>query len=154
MFVANGFLCSLFIYCWMSAACRAADTLWVEPEDEVEIARVVTTWMITLEKHGCNFMVQAGAEGVLQAMLLSFGSLHFHNQHLELNMDPRDLHRDFFFRRLNYGNDTHLNISIELDDDNKASVYVLLDRSDRPYYACDAGCLDAPVLLGCVMLHG
>ncbi|XP_076471701.1 uncharacterized protein KIAA2013 homolog isoform X2 [Babylonia areolata] len=124
-----------------------AETLWIEPEDEDEIARVVTTWMITLEKHGCEFMVQAGAEGVLQAMILSLGALHFHNQHLELNMDPRNLHRDFVFRRLNYGNNTHVNISVTVGDDNKASIYVSLDRNDRPYYACDAGCLDMPVQL-------
>lgn len=103
--------------------------------------------MITLEKHGCEFMVQSGAEGVLQAMILSLGALHFHNQHLEFNMDPRNLHRDFFFRRINYGNNTHLNISVVVGEDNKASIFVSLDRNDRPYYACDAGCLDTPVML-------
>ncbi|KAK7098672.1 hypothetical protein V1264_002919 [Littorina saxatilis] len=133
--------------CYQGHYTLDADTLWVEPEDEDEIARVVTTWMITLEKHGCEFMVQAGAEGVLQAIILSLGALHFHNQHLELNMDPRNLHRDFFFRRINYGNNTHVNISVEVGTDNKASMFVSLDRNDKPYYACDAGCLDAPAEL-------
>lgn len=35
--------------------------------------------------------------------------------------------------------------------DNKAVLWVALDRerhSVRPYFACDAGCLDAPVELG------
>jgi hypothetical protein len=29
-------------------------------------------------------------------------------------------------------------------DDNKAVLRVALDRNDRHFYACDAGCLDAP----------
>ncbi len=80
-------------------------------------------------------------------MLLSYGALKFKDQHLEYNVDPKDLHRDFFFRRLNYGNQTHLNVSVVVGEDNKASLFISLDRGDRPYYACDAGCLDPPVKL-------
>lgn len=54
----------------------------------------------------------------------------------------------FIFRRLSYGNATHVNISVVLQEDNKAVIYVALDRSDRNYYACDGGCLDDPVELG------
>ena len=89
----------------------------------------------------------AGADGVLQAMTLSYGALKFSNHHLEFGTHPRDLHRDYFFRRINYGNDTHVNISVQVGDDNKAVLYVSLDRNNRPYYACDAGCLDAPEAL-------
>jgi len=85
-----------------------------------------------------------GADGVLQAMTLSYGALKFSNHHLEFGTHPRDLHRDYFFRRINYGNDTHVNISVQVGDDNKAVLYVSLDRNNRPYYACDAGCLDPP----------
>ncbi|PVD33839.1 hypothetical protein C0Q70_05100 [Pomacea canaliculata] len=81
------------------------------------------------------------------ALILSFGPLHFHNQHLEFNAHPRELHRDYMFRRINYGNNTHVNISVVLGEDNKASLFVSLDRNDKPYYACDAGCLDAPIQL-------
>ncbi|KAJ8298784.1 hypothetical protein KUTeg_022844 [Tegillarca granosa] len=105
---------------------------------------VVTTWMITLEKQGCSVMVGAGAEGVLQAMMLSIGSLRFGNNHLEFAMEPKDLHRDIFFHRINYGNMTHLNISVIVGQDNKANIFVALDRNDKPYYACDAGCIDPP----------
>lgn len=41
-----------------------------------------------------------------------------------------------------------MNISVVVKDDNKAVLYVALDRSDKSYYACDGGCLDDPVLLG------
>jgi len=77
-------------------------------------------------------------------MTLSYGALKFSNHHLEFGTHPRDLHRDYFFRRINYGNDTHVNVSVQVGDDNKAVLYVSLDRNNRPYYACDAGCLDPP----------
>lgn len=89
-----------------------------------------------------------GAEGVMQAMLLSFGSWKFSNQHLEFNTEPKDLHRDFHFRRINYGNGTHVNVTVSVLDDNRAALYVSLDRSDTEYYGCDGGCLDSPVQLG------
>lgn len=38
------------------------------------------------------------------------------------------------------------------EEDYKAVVYVALDRSDRSYYACDAGCLDQLVELRFVAL--
>ncbi|XP_035825941.1 uncharacterized protein KIAA2013 homolog isoform X2 [Aplysia californica] len=124
-----------------------ADTLWIDPEDESQVARVVTTWMITLEKQGCMSMVQAGAEGILQAMILSLGPLQFKDHHLEMASKPSDLHRDLHFRRINYGNNTHVNISVMVGEDNKAILFAALDRNDKPYYACDAGCLDPPVPL-------
>lgn len=51
-------------------------------------------------------------------------------------------------RRLNYGNMTHINVTVKVQEDNKAVIFVAIDRSDRNYYACDGGCLDEPVLLG------
>lgn len=53
-----------------------------------------------------------------------------------------------YSRRVSYGNSTHLNISVAVqEEDYKAVIYTALDRSDRNYYACDAGCLDRPVEL-------
>ena len=37
-----------------------SETLWTEIKDETDIADVTSTWMITLEKKGCNIMVRAG----------------------------------------------------------------------------------------------
>ncbi|XP_059168450.1 uncharacterized protein KIAA2013 homolog isoform X2 [Physella acuta] len=133
--------------CYEGHSTLGADTLWINPEDESQIARVVTTWMITLEKQGCSVIAQSGSEGILQAMILSLGPLHFHNQHLEMTSHPSDLHRDLHFRRINYGNNTHVNISVVVGEDNKATLFVALDRNDKPYYGCDAGCLDPPVPL-------
>ena len=89
----------------------------------------------------------SGADGVMQAMVLSFGALRMTNDHLEMNTHPKDLHRDQMFRRINYGNHTHVNISVEIGEDNKALLYVSLDANDKPYYACDAGCVDTPLRL-------
>ncbi|XP_014783639.1 uncharacterized protein KIAA2013 homolog isoform X2 [Octopus bimaculoides] len=133
--------------CYSGHSTLFSSTLWLDAASEDAIARIVTTWMITLEKQGCSVMVKSGAEGVLQALVLSIGGLHFTNHHLELTLQPKDLHRDFFFRRINYGNNTHLNISVIVGEDNKANLFVSLDRNNRPYYACDAGCIDPPVML-------
>ena len=47
---------------------------------------------------GCHNMLGAGADGVMQAMILSMGALKFSNQHLEFGMEPKDMHRDYVFR--------------------------------------------------------
>ena len=127
---------------------RQAAKLWTPVSTMEEMVKVTSLWLRTLETQGCHKLVRMGAEGVMQAMLLSFGSIKFSNQHLEFNTEPKDLHRDFHYRRINYGNATHLNISVAVLEDNKAALYVALDRSDKEYYACDGGCLDLPVQLG------
>jgi len=99
------------------------------------------------KQHFIFLIIFAGADGVIQAMMLSFGALRFSNDHLEFGTHPSDLHRDYFFRRINYGNDTHVNISVVVNEENKAMLYVSLDRNNRPYYACNAGCVDTPIQL-------
>ena len=41
----------------------------------------------------------------------------------------------------------HLCIAVVVKDDNKAALLVALDRRDKDYYACDAGCVDPPARL-------
>lgn len=133
--------------CFDSNPTLQAGALWKSADTIEESNRICMAWLLTLEKQGCHNLIRAGASGVLQAMILSFGGFSFSNQHLELNIHPKYLHRDYFFRRLNYGNLTHINVSIEVSDDNRAIMYVALDRTDGKYFACDAGCLDEPVPL-------
>ena len=40
-----------------------------------------------------------------------------------------------------------LRIAVVVKDDNKAALLVALDRRDKDYYACDAGCVDPPARL-------
>lgn len=134
--------------CYSSYHTLQADNLWKDLSTLPDVNNLVSRWLLTLEKQGCHNLVKAGALGVVQAMVLSFGGLRFSNQHLELNIHPKNLHRDLDFRRLSYGNSTHVNISVVVQEDNHAVLYVALDRSDKNYYACDGGCLDKPVQLG------
>lgn len=134
--------------CYSSYHTLQAENLWKGLSTLSEINDVVSRWILTLEKQGCHSLVKAGALGVAQAMVLSFGGLRFSKQHLEFNIHPKDLHRDLDFRRLSYGNSSHVNISVVVQEDNHAVLYVALDRSDKNYYACDGGCLDKPVQLG------
>lgn len=48
---------------------------------------------------------------------------------------------------------THINVTVKVQEDNKAVIFVAIDRSDRNYYACDGGCLDEPVLLGYLLFE-
>lgn len=133
--------------CYDSYHTLEAENLWRTMDTVAGMNEVVNSWLLTLEKHGCHNLIKAGASGVVQAMVLSFGSFRFSNRHLELRIHPKYLHRDYTFRRLNYGDMTHVNVSIEVTEDNKAVIHAALDRSDGEYYACDAGCLDEPVQL-------
>ena len=83
-------------------------------------------------------------------MVLSFAGLKFRQHHLELDANPKDLHRDYQVRRVSYGNATHLNVSVVVDSDNRPYIEVTLDRKNQDYFACDAGCLDPPVKLSAV----
>lgn len=134
--------------CFDSYHTLQAENLWKSMHTIEEANAVVQSWMLTLEKQGCHNLIRAGASGLIQSMVLSFGSFRFSNQHLEFNIHPKFLHRDFTFRRLNYGNMSHVNVTVKVREDNKAELEVAIDRSDRTYYACDGGCLDTPVQLG------
>lgn len=134
-------------HCYGGHHTLQASTLWADLTSLSSVTNAVNLWMLTLENQGCSKLIKIGAEGVLQAVVLSLGAFLFKDSHLELNTQPKDLHRELFFRRISYGNATHLNVSVVLGDDNKALLRVWLDRSDRDYYACDGGCLDPPVKL-------
>lgn len=133
--------------CYDSYHTLEAANLWRALDSVAAMNEVVASWLLTLEKHGCEKLLRAGASGVVQAMVLSFGSFRFSDQHLELRIHPKYLHRNYAFRRLNYGDMTHVNVSIAVTEENKAVIFAALDRSDGHYYACDAGCLDEPAQL-------
>ncbi len=97
-----------------------------------------------------NLPIKLGVNGILQAMLLSIGGIRFRNHHLEMNLDPKELHRDMFFRSIHFGKQSYLNISITLGHDNRAVIDVNIDNDHSQAYACDAGCLDSSTKLGFV----
>jgi hypothetical protein len=97
--------------CYGGIPTLQAPTLWRSLASLDDVNSVVKSWILTLEKNGCNKLLKVGADGVAQAMVLSFAGLKFLEEHLELNSHPKDLHRDYHIRRISYGNGTHLNIS-------------------------------------------
>lgn len=77
---------------------RDAPRLWKDTSTIDAVNEIVEAWLITLEKQGCHHLVTGGPAAVQQAIVLSLGSLRFSNQHLEFNIDPQYLHRDYLFR--------------------------------------------------------
>lgn len=133
--------------CYTGHSTLHAPNLWSALNSLSEVNRITSLWLLTLEKQGCHHLISSGAQGVMQAMILSMASLQFTNNHLEFNTPPNELHRNYYIRRVIYGNETLLNITVALADNNKAQIFVALDKNGagKQFFACDAGCLDAPV---------
>ncbi|UXI18051.1 transcriptional repressor protein YY1-like [Sarcoptes scabiei] len=135
--------------CYHGHSTFFAPRLWSRLDSIKELHRVIALWFLTLEKQSCDHLIQSSANDVLQAVLLSLVGLRFTPKHLEFHSHPSDLQRSFLARNLLYDEQNAFNISVNINDDNKALILVSLDRKDVnvEYYACDAGCLDAPVHL-------
>ncbi|KAF2349665.1 hypothetical protein FHG87_019579, partial [Trinorchestia longiramus] len=120
--------------CYQGHHTLQAEKLWSPLSSVESVQRLVQAWLITLEKQGCQGLLRAGADGVLQAMLLSMGGLSFRNLHLQMNTQASDLHRDLTFRRLNYGAGVHMNLSVEVQDhDYKPVLWLALEQQQTPY---------------------
>uniref|UniRef100_A0A915KCT2 Uncharacterized protein n=1 Tax=Romanomermis culicivorax TaxID=13658 RepID=A0A915KCT2_ROMCU len=124
--------------------------LWLDLDTTRNVLDVAYRWKITLDKRGCSSLIRAGTEGVLQATILSLGGFKFTKEHLEFDVDPSELHRDYFFRGIVYNSDTRINVWVEVGIDNKPVLYVATNgtpANTKKFYACDAACLDEPVEL-------
>lgn len=139
--------------CYEGFSTLHAVKLWRLPANEREASALHALWMLTLQKQGCRALIDemsgVGAYGVLQAVVLSLGGLKFTNHHVELNLNPRQLHRDLYFRRINYANLSLVSVEVVVDADNHAKLYVTLNEitGNSKFWACDAGCIDKPVPL-------
>lgn len=135
--------------CYAGNPTLQAPNLWSSLQTFNQMQKVVSLWLLTLEKNGCRNLMSAGAEGTMQAIILSFVGMQFHQNHLEMGIHPKELHRDYFLRRVRYSNRTSINVTMSVGEDNKASIYVVLDKNTdgQDFFACDAGCLDDPVVL-------
>ena len=137
--------------CYDGHSTFQASSLWSPLESVEQINSVVNLWLMTLDKQGCHNLIASGAEGTMQALILSMVPLQFTQHHIEFNTHPRDLHRDYHIRRLRFNTNTFLNLTVKVSEqDNRASIYVAIDRKEDKEHellACDAGCLDDPVKL-------
>ncbi|VDK29130.1 unnamed protein product, partial [Anisakis simplex] len=68
--------------------------LWKVPKSVRGLIDTVDIWLLTLEKRGCASLLKAGASGVAEAFALSLFASKFSGEHLEVDMDPTDLHRE------------------------------------------------------------
>lgn len=136
--------------CYEGFSTLSAVKLWKLPLNEKEVSDINYLWTLTLQKHGCKGLIELGVDGMIQAVLLSLGGLKFTHHHLETNLNPRQLHRDYFFRNINYANLSLMSIEVVVGNDNHAKLFISIDEfihSDEKFFACDAGCIDPPVTL-------
>ncbi|RWS16263.1 hypothetical protein B4U79_11829 [Dinothrombium tinctorium] len=135
--------------CYHGYSTLQSNTLWTDLSTVQNVNKIVSLWLLTLENQGCHYLIEAGAEGTMQALILSLAPFQFTKFQVQFNAQPKDLHRDYFIRRLRYGNITFVNITVLVGEDNKASIFVALDKNiaNKQLYACDAGCLDPPATL-------
>ncbi|KRZ73805.1 Uncharacterized protein T10_10961 [Trichinella papuae] len=139
-------------HCYSSHSTLLPSKLWAKMNSVSTILSINSLWSYTLVEHGCGNLLNllAGATGVVQALLLSFGALKHTTHHLEFDQQPQDLHRDFFFRNIYFTKSTYVNICIMVNDENRAVMYASVNRTSpvgKELFACDAGCLDPPIEL-------
>lgn len=136
--------------CYEGFSTLHAIKLWKLPLNEFELNALNSIWTLTLQKHGCKTLLEIGIYGILQSIVLSLGGFKFTHHHLDLNLNARQLHRDYNFRRISYANLSLISVEVVVDSDNHAKLYAtlneLIDKTQK-FYACDAGCIDQPVQL-------
>lgn len=136
-------------HCFSGHATMHAENLWPEHlGSAAHILQLVTLWTLTLQKRGCKVLVAAGAHGVMQGMVLSFGGLQFTENHLQFQADPDVLHNSYALRGIHYNQDL-LSLAVLLDIEGKPFLHVSVKPQEKPVklYACEAGCLNEPVEL-------
>ncbi|XP_076812645.1 uncharacterized protein KIAA2013 homolog [Clavelina lepadiformis] len=127
-------------FCYNGNPTFHAEALWKQPTKAADVADVQKLWALTLRKRGCNYLVSEGAEGMLQAIVLSFGGLQFTNDDLQLHTHPDILHNQIAFHNIIYKNNT-VDIAIKDVSGSSTLEVALLESSPLPLYACEAGCL-------------
>ncbi|XP_069466010.1 uncharacterized protein KIAA2013 homolog [Ambystoma mexicanum] len=135
-------------HCFSGHATMNAENLWPENLGSVpQILQLLDLWKLTLQKRGCKVLVAAGAHGLMQGIVLSFGGLQFTENHLQFQADPH-LHNSFSLHGIHYNKDL-LNLAVLMDEEEKPFLHVSVKLQDKPVrlYACEAGCMNEPVEL-------
>ncbi|KAM8927551.1 uncharacterized protein KIAA2013 homolog [Pelodytes ibericus] len=136
-------------HCFTGHATMHAENLWPSHLDGIpQLVQLWDLWKLTLQKRGCKSLVSAGAHGLMQGMMLSFGGLQFTENHLQFQSDPHVLHNSYSLRGIHYNKDL-INLAVLLDQDEKPFLHVSVKFQDKlvKLYACEAGCLNEPVEL-------
>ncbi|KAI4877460.1 hypothetical protein NFI96_034586, partial [Prochilodus magdalenae] len=136
-------------HCFSGHATMHAENLWPGRVSSVaQILQLVNLWTLTLQKRGCKVLVAAGAHGLMQGTVLSFGGLQFTENHLQFQADPDVLHNSYSLRGIHYNKDL-INLAVLLDTEGKPFLHVSVKPQEKPVklYACEAGCMNEPVEL-------
>ncbi|XP_048374886.1 uncharacterized protein KIAA2013 homolog [Sphaerodactylus townsendi] len=136
-------------HCFSGHATMHAETLWPAHLPSVsQVLQLSDLWKLTLQKRGCRGLLAAGAHGLMQGMVLSFGGLQFTENHLQFQADPDVLHNSYSLRGIHYNKDL-INLAVLLDADGKPFLHVSVKFQEKPVqlYACEGGCSNEPVEL-------
>ncbi|XP_034263636.1 uncharacterized protein KIAA2013 homolog [Pantherophis guttatus] len=136
-------------HCFSGHATMHAENLWPGQLSTVlQVLQLSNLWKLTLQKRGCKGLVAAGAHGLMQGMVLSFGGLQFTENHLQFQSDPEVLQNSYALRGIHYNKDL-INLAVLLDADGKPFLHVSVKFQDKPVklYACEGGCSNDPVEL-------
>ncbi|XP_015268037.1 PREDICTED: uncharacterized protein KIAA2013 homolog [Gekko japonicus] len=136
-------------HCFSGHATMHAENLW--PAHLLSVPQVLQLsdlWKLTLQKRGCKGLLAAGAHGLMQGMVLSFGGLQFTENHLQFQADPDVLHNSYSLRGIHYNKDA-INLAVLLDAEGKPFLHVSVKSQEKPVqlYACEGGCSNEPVEL-------
>jgi len=129
-------------FCYTGVATfHSTSKLWKHVISADEVIDLANTWAITLNHRGCANLLDEGAEGMLQAVVLSFGGLQFTKKYLQLQTDTDILHNEIAFHSVLY-QDSLLDVAINTGEEGSVTVSVkLIKESNETMYACEAGCL-------------
>ena len=116
--------------CYNGHSTLQAPALWSHLDSINDVNRIVSLWLLTLEKQGCHNLINSGVLGTMQAYILSLSALKFTKNHLEFDTHPKDLHRNYFIHHLQYPNSSFLDINVNLGENNKALIYVSLVQNE------------------------
>nr|XP_060614751.1 uncharacterized protein KIAA2013 homolog [Anolis sagrei ordinatus]XP_060632093.1 LOW QUALITY PROTEIN: uncharacterized protein KIAA2013 homolog [Anolis sagrei ordinatus] len=135
--------------CFSGHATMHAGPLWPGPLSSVgQVLQLAGLWRLTLQKRGCKGLVSAGAHGLVQGMVLSFGGLQFTENHLQFQADPDVLRNSYALRGIRYNKDL-INLVVRLDAEGKPVLHAAVEVQEKPVrlYACEGGCANDPVEL-------
>ncbi|KAK1786999.1 hypothetical protein P4O66_017373, partial [Electrophorus voltai] len=136
-------------HCFSGHATMHAENLWPgRVSSTAQILQLVNLWTLTLQKRGCKALVAAGAHGLIQGTVLSFGGLQFTEHHLQFQADPDVLHNSYSLRGIRYNADA-ISLAVLQDAEGKPFLHVSVKPQETPVklYACEAGCTNEPVEL-------
>ncbi|KAM3824233.1 uncharacterized protein KIAA2013 homolog isoform 1-T1 [Vipera latastei] len=136
-------------HCFSGHATMHAENLWPGQLSSIlQVLQLSNLWKLTLQKRGCKGLVAAGAHGLMQGMVLSFGGLQFTENHLQFQSDPEVLQNSYALRGIHYNKDL-INLAVLLDAEGKPFLHVSIKFQEKPVklYACEGGCSNDPVEL-------